>query len=41
MDHLALIGRYTYAWEDAGMTLPRFSAFQFNVADAKPPENGK
>jgi hypothetical protein len=35
---LGHIGRYTYAWEDAGMALPRFGRFEFNVADAKPPK---
>ncbi len=33
---LGHIGRYTYAWEDAGMTLPRYGRFEFHVADAKP-----
>ncbi len=33
---LGHIGRYTYAWEDAGMRLPRFGSFEFQVADAKP-----
>jgi hypothetical protein len=38
---LGHIGRYSYAWEDAGMTLPRFGSFEFHVSDAKPPGNGK
>jgi hypothetical protein len=38
---LGHIGRYSYAWEDAGMTMPRFGAFEFHVSDAKPPANGK
>jgi hypothetical protein len=36
---LGHIGRYSYAWEDAGMTLPRFGSFEFHISDAKPPEN--
>jgi hypothetical protein len=35
---LGHIGRYSYAWEDAGMTLPRFGAFEFHVSDAAPPD---
>jgi hypothetical protein len=38
---LGHIGRYSYAWEVAGMTMPRFGAFEFHVSDAKPPANGK
>ena len=35
---LGHIGRYSYAWEDAGMTLPRFGSFEFHVSDATPPD---
>jgi hypothetical protein len=34
---LGHIGRYSYAWEDAGTSLNRYSTFHFQVADAKPP----
>jgi hypothetical protein len=34
---LGHIGRYTYAWEDAGISMNRYSTFHFKVSDAKPP----
>ncbi len=34
---LGHIGRYTYAWEDAGTSMNRYSTFHFQVSDAKPP----
>jgi hypothetical protein len=38
---LGHIGRYTYAWEDAGTSLNRYSTFHFQVSDAKPPTQGE
>jgi hypothetical protein len=38
---LGHIGRYSYAWEDPGMTMARFGSFEFHFADAKPSENDK
>ena len=34
---LGHIGRYTYAWEDAGTSMNRYSTFHFQVSDANPP----
>lgn len=38
---LGHIGRYTDAWQDAGIALPRFRSFEFNVADPKPPSRAQ
>jgi hypothetical protein len=35
------IGRYTYAWEDAGISMNRYETFHFTVNDAKPAPGDK